>query len=288
MNKPLTIQQALINASTTLQTLANPKREAEYLLAALLEKDRSYCFAFAERELTNQQQQQFDTFVKRRAAGEPLAQIIGKKDFWNFTLNVSKDVLIPRPETELLVEKTLACLPADEVCQVVDLGTGSGAIALALASEKPQWELLATDASLAAIEIARANAEQLNINNVLFAQGSWCNALPEKKYHAIVSNPPYIADDDNAIEHHVAKFEPATALFAADAGMADLITIISQAKNYLVEDGVLLLEHGYQQAAAVRACLREQGYHNIETLKDLHGCERVSLGVKALLSSKMR
>ena len=214
--------------------------------------------------------------------GEPVAYILGSRDFWMLTLRVNRHVLIPRPETELLVETALALVTTPEA-SIADLGTGSGAIALAIASERPVWKILATDMSGDALTVASDNASQLNIVNVEFRQGSWCDALPPQLFDLIVSNPPYIDAADAHLTQGDLRFEPHSALVAADDGLADIRTLCSQAPQCLKPGGWLLLEHGWTQGPTVAAILQSSGLETVRTLKDLNGNDRVSLGRRALL-----
>lgn len=256
----------------------NPRLEAEWLLSEILGVDRSYLYTYPEQLLTQDQYAAFETLLKRRLRGEPFAYIVGRKAFWSFELEVTPETLIPRPETELLVELTLQHLPKDLPLWVADLGTGSGAIALALALERPAWHIVATDISRQALEVAKANAARLNGSRVQFYQGAWCDALPKKKYAAIVSNPPYIAPNDREVEPWVVQFEPNKALFSGEEGLEDIHQIIMQARDYLEAGGMLLLEHGVSQAESVVALLERNHYTKISTYIDLSGKPRVTIG----------
>lgn len=250
--------------------------DSELLLAFALERSRSYLYTWPEQVLKPAQYSLFEQLLARRVDGEPIAYIIGKREFWTLSLRVNPHVLIPRPETELLVETALALL-GQGPREVADLGTGSGAIALAIAQERPDCAVLATDYSAEALALARDNAQHLNIDNISFVQGSWCAALGDKRLAMIVSNPPYIDPEDPHLMRGDLRFEPSSALSAQEAGLADLRAIILGAAAHLLSDGWLLLEHGYEQGAAVRALLHEQGFDKVRTLQDINGCERVSL-----------
>lgn len=266
----MTIKATLQAAQKSIALL-----DAQVLLAHVLGKNRAYLHAESEAELTLAQQQAFNTLVQRRADGEPIAYLTGIKEFWSLTLHVTPDVLIPRPETELLVELILSKLPAISVLKVADLGTGSGAIALALASERPAWQITAVDQSAAALAVAHDNADRLALANVEFVLSDWCQQLPAQQYAAIVANPPYIAAGDP----HLAAlhYEPQTALVAAEQGLADIATIAAQARNYLLPQGILALEHGAEQGTAVRELLGAEGYRVDQTYRDLQGLDRVTL-----------
>lgn len=272
------IRALLLAAIKQLQkSTQTPQLDAELLLAYLLQVTREYVISYPEQTLTVLQQQQFSQLIARRVAGEPVAYILGRKEFWLLDLQVTSATLIPRPETELLVELALQNLPKDVSINVADLGTGSGAIALALAKECSQWQLAATDKSKAALAIAKLNAAQLQIHNIAFYAGDWCTALPMKqRFAAIISNPPYIDADDVHLQQPELQFEPNTALVAAENGLSDIRNIIAQACHYLTKGGLLLLEHGYDQAMMVRELLARAGYSAIASYCDGAGIERVT------------
>lgn len=314
---------ALIKQSSQklISIAENPRLEAELLLAHVLNVTRTYLYTHTEQLLTQNQQMMFESLLNRRLKGEPFAYIVGKKAFWSFELDVTPSTLIPRPETELLVELTLQqlssrssfCLNSPSlamdpdqslagmtewdgrddgiVCNdkgdpeqdlwVADLGTGSGAIALALALEQPSWKIVATDISEEALKVAQANARRLNCSNLFFYQGDWCAALPRRKFAAIISNPPYIALDDKEIEPFVVQFEPNNALFSGLDGLESILKIITSAGPYLSDHGWLLLEHGASMAGSVVALLEQNHYTQISTYPDLSGKLRVTMGRKA-------
>ena len=277
----LNIESALASATNGLAAFDSPRLEAEYLLAAVVDKPRSFFIAFPEKTLSSEQETQFHDWLHRRIAGEPLAYIVGEKEFWSLNLTVTPDVLIPRPETELLVEKVLMLMGNRETCKVADLGTGSGAIALALASERSNWQISATDNSRQALCVAEQNVKKHGLENILLYQGNWCHALPDANYDIIVSNPPYIEPSDPALDSDVKAFEPDIALLADDGGLTDIALIIEQAKTVLKPGGYLLLEHGYQQRAAVQNLLVENGYSDVMTYTDYQGHDRVTVGSRS-------
>jgi release factor glutamine methyltransferase len=277
-----TIKQALRMASHAIAGSDTVQLDAELLLAAALGKSRTYLYTWPEQVLSPSERSYFESVLERRVMGEPVAYILGSRDFWMLTLRVNRHVLIPRPETELLVETALALVTTPEA-SIADLGTGSGAIALAIASERPVWKILATDMSGDALTVASDNASQLNIVNVEFRQGSWCDALPPQLFDLIVSNPPYIDAADAHLTQGDLRFEPHSALVAADDGLADIRTLCSQAPQCLKPGGWLLLEHGWTQGPTVAAILQSSGLETVRTLKDLNGNDRVSLGRRALL-----
>jgi release factor glutamine methyltransferase len=251
-----------------------PRLDAELLVARALGVSRSMLLSHEELRLPLARLPALRQELERRAAGEPLAYIEGRREFWSLDLEVSCHVLVPRPETELLVETALERLPATPQ-RVADLGTGSGAIALALAHERPRWQLTATDASHAALEIAQANARRLNLQQrIEFLAGDWLEPLGDRQFEAILSNPPYIAAGDSALP--ALRFEPQAALVAADQGFAALLAIIRHAPRHLVSGGWLLLEHGATQAPRLAAALVTRGFTRVGSLPDLAGHDRVS------------
>lgn len=272
----ITLAAALKNAAQQLMNTDVPALEAEVLLGHVLQVSRSYLHTWPENNLSETQQEEFFQLVQRRAQGEPIAYLTGHKEFWSQDLLVTPCVLIPRPETELLVETVLSTITTNDAL-VADLGTGSGAIALAIASERPHWTVHATDASLAVLEVAKENAKRLKITNIFFYQGNWCAALPDIKFDVIVSNPPYIAENDPHLSQGDLRFEPQSALVSAENGFKDLQLIISQAKNYLKPNGFLMLEHGAEQARNVASILKNSGYTSSNVLHDLAGLDRITI-----------
>jgi release factor glutamine methyltransferase len=250
--------------------------DAQLLLQQLTRRPRADLLAFGEHKVDAVTAGLFRSAVQRRADGEPLAYITGVREFWSLPLVVTPAVLVPRPETELLVELCLARL--DHAPRLVaDLGTGSGAIALALAKERPDWMLIATDASLAALEVAGLNRERLGVTNLALRAGNWCDALPADAFDAIVSNPPYIAPDHPALQ--ALSHEPLSALAAGNDGYADLFRIAAGARARLKSGGMLLLEHGAEQAVRLRQELEAFGYTNARAHKDLAGHDRVTTAI---------
>ncbi|MBS0565921.1 MAG: peptide chain release factor N(5)-glutamine methyltransferase [Proteobacteria bacterium] len=252
------------------------RREAELLLQYTLRVDRAWLFAHADDEVAAVLAGQFRCHVSRRAEGEPIAYITGRREFFGLDLVVTPDVLVPRAETELLVEAALERIAHDARARIADLGTGSGAIALALAHERAHARVLATDASAAALAVARANAQRLALGNVEFAQGEWCAALGAGVFDLIVSNPPYIALGDAHLEQGDLRFEPALALSSGADGLDAIRIIARDARRHLAPGGWLLFEHGWDQGAAARGILAALGYAEVATLADLEGRDRVS------------
>lgn len=271
----MNIKTALKAARTLFTDSDSAQLDSELLLAFVLGKSRTYLFTWPEQALSEEQNLRFQQFCQRRQKGHPIAYLLGQRSFWDFDLYVNQQVLIPRPETELLVELTLEKLGAGKKL-IADLGTGSGAIALALANERPAWDLLACDISEQALEVAKANLDSLKLNNVEIKQGAWCAAFPQMELDAIVSNPPYIDAEDKHLSEGDVRFEPELALISANKGLADIEIIATEAQSKLKQQGWLLLEHGYQQGEAVRAVLKKLSYTAIATHKDLAANDRVT------------
>ena len=254
--------------------------DAEVLLASILEKNRSHLHAWPEKILPQESCDKFHQLVKRRACGEPVAYLTGQREFWSLALAVSTDTLIPRPETETLVTLALEKIPADRCLHIADLGTGSGAVALAIATERPDCRIVATDMSAKALVCAAGNASRLGIENIRFMQGSWCAPLPREPFDVVLSNPPYIEEQDKHLQQGDVRFEPRSALAAGADGMDDLKRIIACAHPCLREGGWLMLEHGYNQADRVKKQLSTQGYREISSHRDETGLDRVCMGRK--------
>lgn len=252
--------------------------DAEILLAHVLGQPRGWLIAHGEAVLSPGQAAAFDRLLERREAGEPVAYLTGTRGFWTLELAVTPATLVPRPETELLVEQALAKIPADVAWRLADLGTGCGAIALALASERPQCRVVATDLSAEALAVARDNAACNRIDNVEFRQGSWLEPLQDDRFDLIVSNPPYVADGDPHLAQGDLRFEPALALSCGSDGLNAIRTLAAGAPARLRPGGWLLFEHGLAQGAAVRALLTDAGCVDVATVSDLEGRERVTLG----------
>lgn len=268
------VAEALAQAAARL----GDRFEAELLLQHALGRDRAWLMAHAREALSASQASALQALIRRREAGEPVAYIMGRRGFWKMDLAVSPDVLIPRPETELLVEQALQRLPATNPCRVADLGTGSGAVALAIAMERPWAQVLATDASEAALAVARANAERLDVCNVGFAAGDWWQPLTGQVFDLIVSNPPYVAAGDPHLGQGDLPFEPAMALASGADGLDAIRGIIAAAPRHLEAGGWLLLEHGWDQGEGVRELLAAAGLATVMSARDLQGFERVSGG----------
>jgi release factor glutamine methyltransferase len=285
MNPEIRVDRLLGEASRLLVRsldATEARAEAEILLSATLGRARSWLFAFADAEVDAELAHQFRTLCERRAQGEPIAYLLGHREFWGMRLEVNACTLIPRHDTERLVELALERLPTDRPCQVLDLGTGSGAIALALASERPRARVLATDRSEGALEVARRNARALGLANVECVQSDWFDEVPRGlRFDLIVSNPPYIAEGDPHLGQGDCRHEPLSALVADAQGLSDLQTLVAQAPQWLTPGAWLLLEHGWDQAAAVRALLGASGLIDVASWQDLAGVDRVSGGRSA-------
>ena len=275
----VSIATLLHMAGTRLaKTSATPRLDAEILLAHVLQAPRSQLYAHPETRVDSEQVQRFALLVMARHKGQPVAYLTGRREFWSLTIKVNANTLIPRPETELLIEQSLRYVPAGARWYLLDLGTGSGAIALALASERPHCRITATDLSESALAVARDNARDLGLNNLEFLQGDWFGPIPGRRYSLIVANPPYVANDDPHLNAGDLRYEPRGALTGGPDGLAAIRKIALRAPAHLDPGGVLLLEHGADQAARVRLLLAAAGFSGIETLRDLAGHERVSLG----------
>lgn len=270
-------QHWLQQAVSELAGGESPRRDAEILLGHVTGKARTYILAFGETELTADQLARLEVLLARRKTGEPVAHLVGEREFWSLPLYVSAATLIPRPDTECLVEQALARLPVAPA-RILDLGTGTGAIALALASERPDCQVTAVDVMPDAVALAQRNLERLALPNVTVLHSSWFTALADQQFEMIVSNPPYIDEADPHLAEGDVRFEPLSALVAADHGLADLSHIITQSRHHLVSGGWLLLEHGWTQGEAVRTLFLQAGYDQVETCRDYGGNERLTAG----------
>ncbi|MEE1955438.1 peptide chain release factor N(5)-glutamine methyltransferase [Aeromonas sp. 75A] len=277
------IQQARAHIMTVLVEGESPRADADVLLCHLLGCRRSYLMTWPERELDTAQQATLQGWLARRLNGEPIAHLVGEREFWSLPLKVSPATLIPRPDTEVLVEQALTKIPQGP-CAVLDMGTGTGAIALALKSERPEIDVWAVDRMADAAALARENSAALGLP-IEVRDGSWFEPLGEPdrdetpRFAVIVSNPPYIDGADPHLEQGDVRFEPRSALVADDAGLADIRHIVAHAPAYLLTDGWLLLEHGWDQGEAVRQLLRDGGYREVATVRDYGDNDRVTLGL---------
>ncbi len=272
----MTIAELL--AAADLPDSDTPALDAELLLAHCLGRNRSYLRAFGERMVDEAAESQFRELLKRRVAGEPVAHLLGVREFWSLALDVDASTLIPRPDTERMIEVALE-LCDEQPRTVLDLGTGTGAIALALASERPAWQVCGVDCAAEAVALARRNAQKLSLQRVEFMQSNWFAAIDAtRRFDLIVSNPPYIAADDPHLMQGDVRFEPRSALVAERNGLADIEQIAAQSPQWLQAGGWLLLEHGWQQAAEVRALLQQRGFVDVQSWRDYGDNERVTGG----------
>lgn len=273
------IQFLLDNAKTRLAINSDSAvLDAEVLMCHVLKKPRTYLRAWPDRTLTASETEAYRRLIELRHEGQPIAYITGQKEFWSRDFIVTPDVLIPRPDTEILIELALKLIPEHQPTKIIDLGTGSGIIATTLAAERPLAEIVATDLSLAALDCARANAARHNTNNVRFIHSNWFNALPDSRFGLIISNPPYISEDDPHLQQGDLRFEPLSALQSLDNGLSDINRIATEARNHLNPGGHLLIEHGYNQEHSLQKLFIELNYHRVVTHKDYAGQPRVTLG----------
>lgn len=278
-----TVKDNLLRA-VELTDSDSPRLDLEVLLCHILGKSRAWLYTWPEHELNPDHQAQFDTLFKRRLQGEPVAHLTGSREFWSLPLKVNRATLIPRPETEVLVEVALALCETSPAFQqqqapsVLDLGTGTGAIALALASEQPRWQITAVDRMPAAVALAEENRAALGFNNARILQSDWFDALQDERFDLIVSNPPYIDPQDPHLREGDVRFEPLSALVAEERGLADIRIIAEGARAHLNHRGWLLVEHGWEQGKGVRKLFSECGYTDVETRLDYAGRERLTIG----------
>lgn len=274
------LQQLLEQAARQLAATSDSARlDAEVLLCHCLAKNRSFLRTWPEHQPSPGQCAAFAELLARRQRGEPVAYLTGTREFWSREFQVGPDVLIPRPDTELLIELCLARLPADRPCKLIDLGTGSGILAVTLAAERPLAKVIATDLSSAALQVARNNAANLQIANVRFLQSHWFDAISDSDFDLVVSNPPYIPDDDPHLQQGDVRFEPASALISPENGLQDIRLIAEQARGHLQANGHLLIEHGYNQQNDVQTIFKRLNYQRVETHCDLAGNPRVTSGL---------
>ncbi|WP_308366502.1 MULTISPECIES: peptide chain release factor N(5)-glutamine methyltransferase [unclassified Microbulbifer] len=273
-----TVKQNLAR-SAGLADSDTARLDTEILLGHVLGRPRTWLYTWPEYELSEAEQTEFDALFERRKNGEPVAHLTGTREFWSLPLKVDASTLIPRPETELLVETALELCP-QETLRALDLGTGTGAIALALASEKPGWRIVAAEKSAEAVALAEKNRRALKLDKVQILQSDWFAQIPPQQFDLILSNPPYIDAADPHLEEGDVRFEPRSALVAAREGLADIEWIAQKSIEYLQPGGWLIVEHGWQQAEAVRKIFAAAGLNNIESRKDYSGWERLTLGRK--------
>ncbi len=273
------IKSALAQAAEILAAVSDSALlDAEILLCRVLDKERSHLRAWPDKRLQAEHASAFWTLVEERQQGKPIAYITSSREFWSREFYVTPDVLIPRPDTELLIELSLQLLPADQPASLMDLGTGSGIIAITLAAERPQANVSAADFSLAALAIAKHNALMHQLSGIRFYHSDWFNQVPAATFDLIISNPPYISENDSHLQQGDIRFEPQSALVAAQHGLSDIHIIAGQARSRLKNQGHLLIEHGYNQQQQVQAIFTELGYDQVQTYHDLSGQPRVTHG----------
>jgi release factor glutamine methyltransferase len=273
------INNLLSSAAIQLATRSESAQlDAEILLCLAIDKPRSFLRAWPDNELTLYQERLFNQYLDERLLGNPIAYITGYKEFWSRDFKVTPEVLIPRPDTELIIELCLNLIPKNTNTNILDLGTGSGIIGITLAAERPNAQVVACDFSASALQIAQFNALSHHTSNIAFYQSDWFTHIPNQQFDIIVSNPPYIAKDDAHLTQGDLRFEPSSALSADENGLSDIKIIINNAQHYLVPKGHLLIEHGYNQQEAVQDIFRDFNYYNINTHIDLSGQPRVTCG----------
>lgn len=274
------VQSLLDRACAQLSSISESARlDAEVLLCHCLGKQRSFLRAWPDRQLASVQVDQFCRLLEQRRQGRPIAYLTGEREFWSRTFNVTPDVLIPRPDSELLVELSLSLLTDQQPAKIIDLGTGSGILAITLAAERPLAEVVATDISAAALSVARQNAERLTAGNIRFIHSNWFEKVTDTGFDLVVSNPPYIADDDPHLQQGDVRFEPQSALVSGEAGLKDIRLLAEQARAHLKPHGHLLIEHGYRQDQAAQSILKQLNYRQVATHRDLSGNPRVTSGI---------
>jgi len=275
----MTITEILHTAQLQLAPVYDTARlDCELLLAYILKKSRTWLHTWPEHHLTPEEQEQFLQLIRQRQNGTPVAYLTGKCEFWSLTLEVDPATLIPRPETELLVEQVLERAPPDTNLQIADLGTGSGAIALSIATELPKCRIVATDRCRTALVTARRNASKYGLTNITFRAGDWYQPLADEQFDIIVSNPPYVASGDPHLQHGDVRFEPQRALAAGTDGLDAIRILIHNGRKHLQTGGWLLIEHGFKQGSAVNHLFQQSGYNSIQCYPDLAGQNRISAG----------
>jgi release factor glutamine methyltransferase len=274
------IQNSLSLAADKLSAVSDSAvLDAEVLLSFCLHKTRSFLRAWPDKLLSAEQLESFWHLVQKRQQGQPIAYLTGEREFWSRSFMVSPDVLIPRPDSELLIEISLGLFCAQQIGNMLDLGTGSGILGITLAAERPSAKVIAIDKSTAALQVAQANAKQLNVSNIQFLQSNWFEAIVDTAFDLIISNPPYIPADDPHLQQGDVRFEPQTALVSADNGLKDIRILAAQARNHLTPGGHLLIEHGYNQQNAVQDIFNAFNYQQVATHHDLSGNPRVTSGL---------
>ncbi len=274
----VTIKDCLQWGEHQLSMISSSRLDSELILGSVLKCTRTYFYTYPEQTVSVEQHSRFKALIGQRLNGKPVAYILGEKEFWSMNFKVTPDVLIPRADTELLVEQALFCLDNQVSKTIVDLGTGSGAIACALAKSCPKWQVFGTDYFSRSLEVAKDNIQRHHLPNISLIQGSWLDPFLGESFDLIISNPPYIATNDPHLKDSNLLYEPLTALQAKDNGLADLKMITTKAPVYLKQGGYLMLEHGSVQGPEVRAMMIANGFKDVESLRDLNGIERMTQG----------
>ncbi len=272
------IVEALKHARQQLDSSDSATLDTEILLCSILSCERTHLYTYPEQELSSKEVESFNALISLRSEGQPVAHLTNQKEFWSLLFHVTQDTLIPRPETELLVETALNFIPVNSNKNILDLGTGSGAIAIAIASERPLVNITATDRSNKVLKIARLNADSHKIRNINFKKANWFDIENSVPYDLIISNPPYVSCDDPHLKQGDVRFEPLSALASGENGLDDLRIIIHESKNNLNKQGWLLVEHGYNQGEPIRNLFIENGFTSTSTIKDYSNNDRVSFG----------
>ena len=273
-----TVTELLQKAEQSISCSDSARLDAEILFCDVMQFNRSKIYSHPEQIVPDDKSALFQSLIEQRQQGHPIAHLTGKKEFWSLELAISEDTLIPRPETELLVETALQMVPDDAVFNILDLGTGSGAIAVAIASERPDCKIVATDINKNALAMAEKNAETHQLENIQFHLSDWYQNIPSQEFDLIVSNPPYIKQDDEHLSQGDVRFEPELALVAGADGMQAIDMILENAKQYLASDAYLLIEHGYDQKQLVHEAFLKHDFKQLKTFQDLSGQDRMTMG----------
>ena len=273
-----TVTELLQKAEQSINCSDSARLDAEILFCDVMQFDRTRIYSHPEQIVPDDKSALFQSLIQQRQQGRPIAHLTGKKEFWSLELTINEDTLIPRPETELLVETALQIIPDDTIFNVLDLGTGSGAIAIAIASERPDCNIVATDINANALTMAKKNAETYQLKNIELYISDWYRDIPLQPFDLIVSNPPYIKQDDEHLSQGDVRFEPEIALVAGADGMQAINMILENAKNYLASDAYLLIEHGYDQGSLVEEAFLKHAFKQLKTFQDLSGQDRMTIG----------
>ncbi len=273
-----TVSELLLKAEQSINSSESARLDAEILFCDVMQFDRSRIYSHPEQVVPDDKSALFQSLIEQRQQGRPIAHITGKKEFWSLELAISEDTLIPRPETELLVETALQMIPDNEAFNILDLGTGSGDIAMAIASERPNCKIVATDINTNALTMAKKNAETHQLQNILFCRSNWYLDIPLQTFDLIVSNPPYIRQDDEHLSQGDVQFEPELALVAGADGMQAINMILENANRYLASNASLLIEHGYDQKQLVQEAFLKHDFRQLKTFQDLSGQDRITRG----------